>query len=395
MAKPTPEDRTVPKDRIVPAAPAAGESRLPAVRPTAPSPQEVAARPRRHVWVWAVGLLLAGGTGIGLWFQPWLAPPVQVAVETMTPAPVTRLLAVNGRIAALQSIDVRALVSGTLVDLSVSEGDSIGQGAEIARIDAAAQQAMLRQAVAGLDAALVAQGQAEDALTRTEALGGNVARSALDVATRSAQSAAQEVARTTALVEQAQVQLGLYTIHAPITGTVLAIEVARGQSIDPSTLMMTIADLDQLVVETNVDEAYATQIHPDLPAVMQLAGESSQRPGHISRVSQQVDPATGGLAVELRFRDAVSAPIGLTVTINILVEQRDAALTIPRAAILTDGGTVSVFAVVDGIARRRPVSVIDWPAERLIVTEGLASGEIIILDASGLTDGQSVSPAVP
>lgn len=313
----------------------------------------------------------------------------------MTPAPVTRLLAVNGRIAALQSIDVRALVSGTLVDVSASEGDSIGQGAEIARIDAAAQQAMLRQAVAGLDAALVAQGQAEDALTRTEALGGNVARSALDVATRSAQSAAQEVARTTALVEQAQVQLGLYTIHAPITGTVLAIEVARGQSIDPSTLMMTIADLDQLVVETNVDEAYATQIHPDLPAVMQLAGESSQRPGHISRVSQQVDPATGGLAVELRFRDAVSAPIGLTVTINILVEQRDAALTIPRAAILTDGGTVSVLAVVDGIARRRPVSVIDWPAERLIVTEGLASGEIIILDASGLTDGQSVSPAVP
>lgn len=55
-------------------------------------------------------------------------PPIKVAVDTMTPAPVTRPLAVSGRIAALHSVEVRALVSGTLVDLSVSEGDSIGHG---------------------------------------------------------------------------------------------------------------------------------------------------------------------------------------------------------------------------------------------------------------------------
>ncbi|MFN4130794.1 MAG: biotin/lipoyl-binding protein, partial [Paracoccaceae bacterium] len=243
MAKPTPEDRAVPIVRAAGLSPEAGGPRLPVVRPPDSAQVEDPARPRRRVWIWAVGLLLAGGIGIGLWLQPWLATPVHVAVEIISPEPVTRLLAVNGRIAALQSVDVRALVSGTLVDLSVAEGDGVEQGAVIARIDAAAQQAMLRQAVAGLDAALVAQGQAQDTLSRTEALGGNVARTALDGAARAVQSAAQEVARTTALVEQAQVQLGHYTIRAPISGTVLALDVARGQSIDPSIPMMTIADL--------------------------------------------------------------------------------------------------------------------------------------------------------
>jgi hypothetical protein len=39
------------------------------------------------------------------------------------------------------------------------------------------------------------------------------------------------------------------------------------------------------------------------------------------------------------------------------------------------------------------VQVIDWPAARLIVTEGLAVGDIVIAAATGIADGQSVSAA--
>ena len=321
--------------------------------------------------------------------------PLAVAVETSALAPATRVLAVNGRIAALHTVDVRALVGGTLADVPVAESDAVERDQDLARINAAAQQAVVRQAVAGLDAALVAEAQTTDTYARTEALGENVTRSALEAAARAVQSAEQEVARTTAFVDQARLQLDNYTIRAPMTGTVLALNIEPGQSIDPSTLLMTIADLEQLVVETDVDEAYATEIRTDLPAVMQLTGEATLRDGRVTRVSRLVNAATGGLAVELSFNAPVIAPVGLTVTINIVVDSLDAAITAPRAAILTTEVGDAVFVVVDDTAQRRPVSVIDWPATRLIVTDGLAPGDLLILDATGITDGQAVRVEAP
>jgi len=292
----------------------------------------------------------------------------------------------------MHSVNVRPLVGGTLTDLRVDEGDDVPSGMVLASIDSATQQAMLRQAVAGLDAALVAQAQAEETLARNEALGSTVSRASLDAAERAVQAAAQDVARNTALVDQARVKLEQYTIRAPMTGTVLALHVEPGQNIDPATLLMTVADLDRLVVETDVDEAYATHIRSGLKAVMQLAGESVQRGGRVSFVSQRVDAATGGLAVELEFDDPVRAPVGLTVTTNIIVDTRDAAITAPRAAILNGD---AVFVVTDGIAQRRAVSVIDWPAARLIVTEGLEPGDVLIADATDLADGQAVRAEGP
>lgn len=360
---------------------------LPALIPPAPVPS-----PRRRRWPWAVGALLAVGAVLGLIWQPWVTQPLTVSVEVAALAPATRLLAVNGRIAARHSVDVRAQASGVLEALSVAEGDTVAEGAELARIDAATPRAVLRQAVAGHDAALVAQGQARDAFSRAEALGDLVSRTALDAAARALQTAGQEVARQQALVDQAQVTLDRYTLRAPISGSVLVLNVEVGQNIDPSTVLMTLADLGELIVETDVDEAYATQIRTGQPAVMQLTGEGASRPGQVDFVSQRVDASTGGLALRLGFEAPVSAPIGLTVTTNIIVERRDAALTVPRAA-LVEGN--AVFLMIGGLAQRRAVQVIDWPAARLIVTAGLVPGDVVIVDATGLSEGQPVQVETP
>lgn len=387
MTTPEQQQWTDPS-RVAATSPAeASEKRLPAVRPPPVAPVP---RPSRRIWIWAVSLVLVAGAGLGFLLQHWASGPVPVVVETATLAPVTRVLAVNGRIEALHSVDVRSQVGGTLTGVLVVEGDSVQSGADAARIDSTAQQAILRQAMAGLDAALVAQDQAQATLERTRALGPNVARTALENAESAAQTAAQEVARMTALLDQAQFQLGNFAIRAPMTGTVLALNVEPGQSIDPATVLMTIADLGQLIVETDVDEAYAMQIRADMPAVLQLTGETTTREGRVSFVSRRVDAATGGLAVRIAFDDPVTAPVGLTVTANILIDRRDAALTVPRTALLNEDGRSAVLVVSDGIARLRPVTVIEWPAARLIVTEGLEPGDVLIRDATGITDGQAV-----
>jgi RND family efflux transporter MFP subunit len=298
------------------------------------------------------------------------------------------VLAVNGRIAAVRSVDVRSVVSGTLTQLPVAEGDMVEANQTLAQLDAGAQTAAVRQAMAALDAALVTQQQASEAYDRAVVLGDNVARTVLEANAFALRSAAQEVVRLTALLDQAQIVLETYTIRAPVAGTVLDLDAEVGQIVGPSTRLLTVADLGQLLVEADVDEAYATQIAVDLPAVVQLAGETTTREGHVSFVSNRVNEATGGLAIKIAFDAPVSAPVGLTVATNIIVEQRDAALTVPRTA-LRDGE--AVFVVTNGMAALRPVTVVDWPAARLIVTGGLEVGERVILDATGITDGQTVT----
>ncbi|WP_227428493.1 efflux RND transporter periplasmic adaptor subunit [Roseibaca sp. Y0-43] len=344
-----------------------------------------------RIWPWAVALLVAVVLVAAIYLQPWSNAPVSVEAERVELAPATRVLAVNGRIAAQHTVDIRALVAGTLRDLPLAEGDSVQQGDLLARVDAASQQAILRQAVAGLDAALVAEARAQDALNRAEALGPNIARTERDAAERTLLTAAQEVARATAQVDQAQVQLDKHLLRAPMAGTVLGLTVEPGQTIDTSTVLMTVANLDQLIVVTNVDEAYAMQIKAGQSAVLQLSGEASTHLGKVSFVSQQVDADTGGLAVELSFDSPIRAPVGLTVSTNIVIDERQDAITAPRAAI--DGE--AVFVVTDGIATRRPVTVIDWPAGRLIVTDGLEPGDVLVLDAAAVTDGQAVRVLVP
>lgn len=193
-----------------------------------------------------------------------------------------------------------------------------------------------------------------------------------------------------AALDQAQALLESYTIRAPILGSILALDAEVGQLVGPSTPLLTLADLSELVVEADVDEAYATQIVRNQPAVLQLAGDIGTREGHVTFVSARVDEATGGLAIKIAFHAPVTAPIGLTVATNIIVDQRSAALTVPRTAMLTNTGELGVLVVTDGLAQFQPLTVLDWPAARLIVTAGLTEGDVVIADATGIAAGQAV-----
>jgi len=376
-----------------PALALSGSAGVPQVPAVVPPPTAPPSPLRRRNWVWWASGIVAVGLAALLYLQPWVAADPVISVEVVTLGPVTRVLAVNGRIEGVQSVDVRPQVSGTLTGVMVAEGDQVQAGAAVAQIDSSSQAAVVRQALAGLDAASVSEAEAEATFARTEALGSYSARVALESAARSVQTAAQEVARMTALLDQAQLQLAKFTIAAPLSGTVLVLAAEPGQIVDLSTVLMTITDLGQLVVETDVDEAYSTQIKLGQPAVLQLSGEAEVRAGKVSFVSQRVDQATGGLAVELTPDTVLSAPVGLTVTANIIVDDRASAITVPRAALVRDATGDRILLVAGGIARLRPVTVIDWPAARLIVTEGLSVGDVVIVDATGITDGQAVAVA--
>lgn len=354
--------------------------------PVAPKPALKPDQPNPSRRLWLVGaVVLAVAIAAGAWWQYRASSQTEVTVEQASLGPVTRVLAVNGRVAARDSVQIRAAVSGTVLDLMAAEGDRVAKGDVLARLDASQQAAAVRQAQSALGQGLAQQTQAAASYGRARDLGGLVARAALEEAQLALDSAAEEVARLRALLDQAEIQLTRYTVRAPIDGTVMLRSVDPGQLVDPTMALFTLADLSMLLVETDVDEAYATQIAPGQVAQVQLVGTTVALPGKVSFVAPRVDPGSGGLAVKITLDAPLSAPVGLTVTANVVVDET-IALTVPRSAL--QGG--AVFLLVGGKARLTPVKVIEWPAARLIVTEGLAEGDAVIVDATGLTDGQAV-----
>jgi RND family efflux transporter MFP subunit len=349
----------------------------------------------RRYWLWGVMVLATVVVAAIMFDILSMSHPQPVRVEIAKLAPVARILAVNGRMAADQQVEVRSLIAGTLKDLPVSEGDLVTSGQVLAEIESAASQAAVAQAEAARDNARAVLEEATDAYDRAVSLGANISRAELESRAYDVQMAEADLAGKAAMLEQASADLEIHTIRAPIAGSIISLDVENGQVVGSSFPILTLANLGDLIVEADVDEAYATQIIKGQPTVLQLAGATATRTGRVSFVSKRVDIATGGLAIEVRYDEPLVAPVGLTVTINIIVEQRETTLTIPRTAMVIDESGTSIFLLADGAAEKQAVTVIDWPAERLIVEHGLAEGDIVIVDPEGLSDGQAVVAEKP
>lgn len=315
-----------------------------------------------------------------------------VAVETVSLGAVTQALAVNGRVAPQHAVNVRSAVSAQAIDVRTDEGERVTEDAVILRLDTAQPQALVAQARAALEAGLVHQRQMQAAFDRATALGDNVTRSSREDAELALASATNEVERLRGALDLSLNELALYTIMSPLTGVVIMRGVDEGQMVDTQTELFTVADLSTLVVETDVDEVYSARMRVGLEAVLRPAGDDQSRTGSVTFAAPSVDPTTGGRAVRIAFDDPVSLPVGLTVSANIIVGEYPEAITVPRSAILTEAGKSHVMLLETGVAVLRNVVFSDWPAERVIVTSGLAEGDQVILDPAAVKPGQAVAP---
>lgn len=347
----------------------------------------------RVKWV-MLGLALVVGVGAyAAIARPWIAKPLEVSVETLSLGPVSQVLAVNGRIAAHRSVVLRSTVQGRVISVSADVGDAVTEGQVIAQLDTSQPRLLVDQAKAALAAGELQLDQARTNLDRTKALGDNVARATLENAETQYRAAETEVARLQAVLAQADNQLEQYSFRSPFDGVVLARGAEMGQIIDAQSELFTIADLGELLVETDVDELYSSQMRVGLGALLKPAGGTAVQPGKVIFAAPTVDPQTGGRAIKIAFDVPVSLPIGLTVNANVIVAENAEALSVPRTALLMDAARAFVLVEDNGVARERDVSFIDWPADRLEITDGLVAGDRVIVDPTAVKAGQAVAPS--
>ncbi len=342
----------------------------------------------------AVFIVLFGAlAGYGWWARPWEPRAQPVAVEIVTSGPAREVLAVNGQIVPDDEVVLGAPVSGQVREVIAKAGDEVAAGDVLARLDDTIARAALDQAEASLESARIEAQAARTSYDRATALAGTVSAQTRDSAQFTAQAADARVRQLTAALDQARRQLALYEITSPIDGTVLTTTAELGQMVGATSLLFTVGNLSAPLVETDVDEVYGARMTPGLAARVAPAGSREAMPATVTFVSPVVDPDTGGRTLRLSFETPPDRllPRGLTMSVNIVVETFDAAITAPRAAILDLDGDPHVLLDVSGVAQKAPVEVRPWPAERLIVTDGLAAGDRLITNPRGVTPGGRVS----
>jgi Cu(I)/Ag(I) efflux system membrane fusion protein len=183
----------------------------------------------------------------------------------------------------------------------------------------------------------------------------------------------------------------LTTVAAPRSGVVLHRGVSVGTAVDPSTEIVTIADLTQVWALAEVPESDIAEIVPGMTARLEFPASGRQPfPARLSFLYPTLTERTR----TLRVRFVVSNPggslrPGLYGTAEFEIAARR-VLTVPRDAVIDTGLEQHVFVVTGpGAFGPRKVALGVKLGERVEVTEGLAEGEELLSSGAFLIDSES------
>ncbi|HEX4872087.1 MAG TPA: efflux RND transporter periplasmic adaptor subunit [Nevskiaceae bacterium] len=306
---------------------------------------------------------------------------IPVEVGAVSRGPIQAAYRGTATLEAREEATVLAKQAGVIERLLVEEGDRVSAGQVLARLETE----KLRYEVARTGALLakLRQNFERNASVYQRNL---VSREAYESskAELDAQQAAHDAARL-ALSES--------EIKAPFDGVVTARFVKLGNLVQANAPTFRITQLDQLEAAIHVPERDIHKLAPAHPvrlAVDAWPGELFQ--GRIDRINPVVDAASGTVKVTVAM-DPGQAKLrpGMFARAEIVYDTRDAALLLPKDAVLSEDSQQSVFVVEGERARRVSLRTGYSDADHYEVLEGLEAGaQVVVTGQANLKDQAKV-----
>ncbi len=285
---------------------------------------------------------------------------------------------VVGTVRARTVSAVSASVMGTVRELRVAVGSRVRAGDVLVRlaageIDAKAEQARARFL------------QAEINMKRAEGL---KAREAMASSTYDTANAEFRVAQ--AALSEAEVMTGYTVIRAPVAGVVTEKLADVGDLALPGRPLLVIENPDVLRLEAPVPEANAASIHAGDALQVRIDALGKQLMASVVEVNPTADPASRTVVVKLDLPKDASLRSGMFGRL-LLSTQADAALTVPRSALVRRGQLDTLFVVQNDTAKLRLVRTGRTLSDAVEILAGLSERELVVLDdPARLRDGQPV-----
>ncbi|KOC89288.1 efflux RND transporter periplasmic adaptor subunit [Winslowiella iniecta] len=330
------------------------------------------------------------------------APPAPaVSAAEVVVKPVSQWDSFNGRIEAVQSVQLRPRVSGYITQVNYREGQEVQKNQLLFTIDDRSYRAALEQAQAELARARTQAQLTRSESGRTEQLIGSqaVSREMWEQRRSAASQAQAEVLAAQAAVDIAQLNLDFTKVTAPIAGRASRAMITEGNLVsagDSASVLTSLVSLDTVYVWFDVDEATflryqqlarqgqaAGADNTALPVEISLTGEQGYaHQGKLDFLDNQLNASTGTIRMRalLDNRQRLFTP-GLFARVRLPGSAEFSATLIDDKAVLTDQDRKYVYVVdKEGKAQRRDIELGRLAAGLRIVRHGLSAGDKVIVD---------------
>jgi RND family efflux transporter MFP subunit len=371
-----------------------------------------------------VAALLAAALAGGFALYASFVRAVVVEVEPAREGRLRTRISGPGTLQARVPVTVSARVTATVMTLLADQGDAVKRGQLLATLDdreldakragAANARETSTSNVAAAQAAL-AKSDAELELARVKfrrdvdlLRAGFVSQSAVDNSEAALRSAEANVANARAVLAArrsegqgvayeaiyADTLLSHTRIVAPMDAIVVQRLVEVGSTVVPGTGLFRLVNPATLWVTARIDESVVGQVEVGQSAEIRLR-TGTVVAGKVARIAYQADAATREMEVNVAF-DSPPARFAIDQEAEVTIRGgEEKGLLVPLTALLNVERKQGVLVVSDGHAQFRPVAIAATEGDRVLVVEGLAPGDQVVVKPQGIKPGARVRTPSP
>ncbi|MDI1238920.1 MAG: efflux RND transporter periplasmic adaptor subunit [Polaromonas sp.] len=376
---------------------------------------------KRRLLAVALGVLAVAGmsaaffgvSGSGARADVVAAPPAMpVSVATVVPSDVATWDEFSGRLEAVERVDIRSRVAGTVHAVHFREGALVKKGDLLLTIDPAPYAAEVERAGAQVAAAQARLAQAKGEQERSQRLWNEqaISRREFDERTNEKGEADANLRAAQAALQTAQLSLGYTQVRAPVAGRVGKLEVTVGNLVAAgpgAPVLTTLVSVSPIYASFDVDEQVIAKALKDVSAggdrrleripVQMGTAASTDTPfeGRLQLVDNQVDAKSGTVRARAVFdnKDGQLMP-GQFARIRMGQATQATALLVNERAVGTDQNKKFVLVVGEGNkAEYREVTLGASVNGLRVVKNGLAPNERIVVNGlQRVRPGSLVAP---
>jgi RND family efflux transporter MFP subunit len=336
---------------------------------------------------------------------------VEVKLTTVvkqSPGRSSAVLTASGYIVAQRKASVSSKGTGVLVYLGVVEGDKVKKGQIIARLDDRDIVAQLDEAKFNLQLYQAQLNELKNNYDREKELfsRGLSSQQNLDQAESAYKSLLANIDIADARIRAAEVSLENMIIRAPFDGTVLTKNAEVGEIVAPfgasttsRAAVVTIADMNSLMVEADVSESNIEKIKQGQDCEITLDANPGKRyQGYVFKIVPTADRSKATVLVKVAFKNYDSSVLPeMSAKVSFLSEKtkdeedQTPVLTAPLSAVEDVNGKKVVYLVKDNVAIQKEITIGRLFGNYVEITSGLDEGEKIIDDLNEkIKDGVQV-----
>ena len=294
-------------------------------------------------------------------------PPMPVEFAPVTRGPVAERATIVGTLIGAATVEAVPKVNGRLQQVNVRLGDAVRRGQAIAKIEDREIREQVRQAEAAYQVsdATIRQREADLKLAQTN-LDRNrsllerqlLPRQTYDDTEARYQAAVAQLdlaraqhAQARARLDELRINLANTVISSPVDGFVGKRYLDAGAAVSPNAPVASIVDIRTVRMVANVVEKDVKTLNTGMEAQVEVDAFPGEKfVGRVSRVAPVFDPQTRTAEMEIEIpNQGYRLKPGMYARVQLTLDRRPNALTLPRAAVVELDGKSGVF-VANGAA---------------------------------------------